>query len=196
MSLLRFVLQILTVSAVSVSVVNAHGSSAEYGACFELSDGPAGLCVPVRMTRIEVSTVDGAVSADFADPVLAVTVKAWSNTAPRLPKPDPFPSAFVASKTASGVDRFKTEPQRKAISHSGECSVPEDETAGIDVTEFFSEILCDAGILQILMTPFSDDIADGDFRKAAHEIRLLISAREDVLANLHPYNEMDRADVQ
>lgn len=176
---------------------SAHGSSPQNGACFELADRAASLCVPVRMTLIEVEANDGFIWADLDDDFLNVRIEMWSDTGVRSPRPDSFAAALPMSQMASR-HLYKTEPNRWAFSQSGTCTVLEVEIADSEYTEFISEISCPAGILLIFVGVRSPKIENGevDFVRKVKEIRLLTNTRDDTLELLHPYDEMERSDVQ
>lgn len=198
MNWLRSVLQALSAAAFSASVAAANGSAPQNGACFELADEAARLCVPVRMKLIEVEVDNGRVWASFEEVFLSVTVNMWSGTGAKLPHPDSFEAALSISKMAKEVYRHKKQPRRWAFSSSGACTVLEVEIGNTAFIEFFSEISCPAGTLQILVTDFSpefDDV-DLDYVNSLNEMRLLTNTQDDILAILHPYNDMERAYAQ
>lgn len=176
----------------------AHGSIPEYGACFRVGKDAASICVPLRMSLIEIETTDGSVWAHFEEGPFAVKISVWPGVGKDFARPDSFSAAYPISKTAMDANRFKKELRRKAFSPSGDCLVLEVETGDNEVSKLHSEITCPAGTLHFAMTDFALQLEDVDldFRKAVREIRFLTNTREHDLENLHPYDEMDGADAQ
>lgn len=183
----RMIVPFVTSGAMALCAMSAvaQGSSPENGACFELGEDDARLCVPVDMTLIEVEVNNGHLRSHFERDFLTVTIRTFSNPQD-LPIEQGLAATFEHSQTGGWLIPAGSLVTRLGALSLGSVTVLEARTSTSDMNEHYLEISAPSGTMVILVSGYSpgSEGAGFDFEGEVNLIRLLTTAGGHQLPDL------------